>query len=165
MCGAKPTRRPIICTPRTSMKRHRYINKIEANYVPSEKKALFPSFFPNQIIYIYFFLIVLKSQSNILNPSFSSSIALERPLLPLARGTFWLQRYTNNSKMATDTTAPAPISTCCLSGAIHSHSTPRGREETIGGLQCYVSDGDGDGNSQTNSREKSVVIVSDSMLI
>lgn len=32
------------------------------------------------------------------------------------------------------------MSSCCMSGALHNHATPVGREETIGGLPCYVSE-------------------------
>jgi len=47
------------------------------------------------------------------------------------------------------------VGACCLSGHLHQ-GTPKGRVETIGGIQTYVSEPEGD------SKAMSVVFISDS---
>lgn len=50
------------------------------------------------------------------------------------------------------------MSSCCLSGAVHE-GKPTGRVDQIGGLQTYIAE------PKTGSKEKTVVIISDSELL
>jgi len=46
------------------------------------------------------------------------------------------------------------ISSCCLSGSVHS-GTPQGREETIAGVSCYIS------SPSSGSKSKSIIYITD----
>ncbi|KAI4157905.1 MAG: hypothetical protein LQ342_007910 [Letrouitia transgressa] len=46
------------------------------------------------------------------------------------------------------------MSSCCLSGALHE-GKPKGREDTIGGLQTYISE------PTTGSKKKSIIFITD----
>lgn len=46
------------------------------------------------------------------------------------------------------------MSSCCLSGALHE-GKPQGREDTIGGLQTYISE------PTTGSKKKSIIFITD----
>lgn len=41
------------------------------------------------------------------------------------------------------------MSSCCMSGALHSHATPKGSESTIGGLPTYVAEPESKDKSKT----------------
>lgn len=41
------------------------------------------------------------------------------------------------------------MSSCCLSGALHNHATPKGHEIKLGDLPCYVAEPEGKSKSQT----------------
>ena len=49
------------------------------------------------------------------------------------------------------------MSSCCLSGSVHE-GTPKGRVDTIGGLQTYIAEPEG------GSTAKSIVFIVDSKL-
>ncbi|KAK6373644.1 hypothetical protein LTS17_008137 [Exophiala oligosperma] len=49
------------------------------------------------------------------------------------------------------------MSSCCLSGSVHG-GTPRGREDTVGGLDCYVTEPP---SSDSNTKTKAIIFLVD----
>ena len=47
------------------------------------------------------------------------------------------------------------MSACCISGSVHE-GNPKGREDTIGGLDCYISE------PKDGSKNKSIIFLVDS---